>query len=66
METVRGVNGGMSDEAARAIMGVEPEYLQAAFAAMEDRHGSIDAWLAEALGLDDAARDRLRAAIAES
>jgi len=66
METVRGINEGLSDEAARAIMGVEPEYLQAAFTAMEDRHGSIDGWLADALGLDDAARDRLRAAIAES
>jgi protein tyrosine/serine phosphatase len=66
MDTVRGVNRGMSDEAARAIMGVEPEYLDAAFTAIEERHGSIDAWLAEALGLDDAAKERLRAAIAES
>ncbi len=65
METVRGVNGDISDEAARAIMGVEPEYLEAAFAAIDERHGSIDAWLAEALGLDEAARDQLRAAIAE-
>jgi len=66
METVKGVNGGMSDEAARAIMGVEPEYLEAAFAAIDERHGSIDAWLAEALDLDAAARERLRVAIAES
>lgn len=65
METVKGVNGGMSDEAARAIMGVEPEYLEAAFASIDERHGSIDAWLAEALDLDEGARERLREAIAE-
>lgn len=65
METVKGVNGGMSDEAARAIMGVEPEYLEAAFASINERHGSIDAWLSDALGLDAAARERLREAIAE-
>jgi protein-tyrosine phosphatase len=66
METVKGINEGMSDEAARAIMGVEPEYLEAAFASIAERHGSIDAWLADALGLDDAARARLRDVIAES
>ncbi len=66
METVRGVNEGINDEAARAIMGVEPEYLDAAFAAILAQHGSIDAWLADMLGLDGAARERLRAAIAES
>jgi len=65
MKTVRGVNSDMSDEAARAIMGVEPEYLEAAFASIDERHGSIDGWLAEALGLDEAARERLREAIAE-
>ncbi|MCB2049090.1 MAG: tyrosine-protein phosphatase [Novosphingobium sp.] len=65
METVKGVNNGMTDEAARAIMGVEPEYLEAAFAAIEEKHGSLDAWLAEALGLDEAAREKLRAAISE-
>lgn len=65
MKTVRGVNSDMSDEAARAIMGVEPEYLEAAFASIDERHGSIDGWLAEALVLDEAARERLREAIAE-
>jgi protein-tyrosine phosphatase len=65
METVRGVNQGISDEAARAIMGVEAGYLEAAFASMEERHGSIDGWLAETLGLDHSARERLRRAIAE-
>jgi len=65
METVRGVNGDISDEAARKIMGVEADYLEAAFDAIEDRHGSIDGWLTEALGLDAAAREKLRAAIAE-
>ena len=66
METVRGINSDMSEEAARTIMGVEPEYLEAAFASIDERHGSIDAWLAEALGLDQAAREKLREAIGES
>jgi protein-tyrosine phosphatase len=66
METVKGVNEGISDEGARTIMGVEQSYLEAAFASIEERHGSTDGWLAEALGLDDAARERLRAAIAEA
>jgi protein-tyrosine phosphatase len=66
MATVRGINEGISDEAARAIMGVEPAYLEAAFASITQRHGSLDAWLADALGLDSAARERLRTAIAEA
>jgi protein-tyrosine phosphatase len=66
METVRGVNGEIADEAARKIMGVEPDYLEAAFASIDERHGSIDAWLADMLGLGQAALERLRAAIAET
>jgi protein tyrosine/serine phosphatase len=65
METVKGVNQDMNDEAARAIMGVEPEYLEAAFAAIEEQCGSLDVWMADMLRLDEPARDRLRAAIAE-
>ncbi len=40
-------------------MGVEPAYLDAAIAAMNDRHGSIDAYLEQALGVDAALRDRI-------
>ena len=37
-------------------------YLDAAFAAMEERHGSIEAYLRDALGVTDELRERLRAA----
>jgi protein tyrosine/serine phosphatase len=63
IETMRGI-GGRSDEASlRVLMGVEPEYLETAFAAIEERHGSIDAYLDEALGGDAAARETLREAL---
>jgi protein tyrosine/serine phosphatase len=44
------------DAAVRAAMGVQGAYLETAFAAMEDQHGSVDAYLREALGLDSARR----------
>ena len=40
-------------------MGVEPAYLDAAFKAIEARHGSIDAYLEQALGVDATRRDRI-------
>lgn len=66
METVRGVNEGISDEAARAIMGVEEDYLIVALAAIEEKYGGVDGWLAESLGLDAGRREKLREAIGES
>ena len=48
-------------DAVVAFMGVEPAYLEAAWAAIDDRHGSIDAYLAEALGIDTVLRDRIGA-----
>jgi protein-tyrosine phosphatase len=44
----------------RPLLGVEPRYLNAAFDAMEKEHGSIDNYLREALGADDAFRAALR------
>ncbi|MDE8653549.1 tyrosine-protein phosphatase [Novosphingobium album (ex Liu et al. 2023)] len=63
--TIRDVTGQLDDAVLRVLMGVEPEYLEAAFAAVEERHGSIDAYLAEALGIDPALRERLRDALVE-
>jgi protein tyrosine/serine phosphatase len=58
---------GPIDEAAmRVIMGVEPEYLDTAFAAIREQHGSVDSYLAEVLGADDALRERLRARLVEA
>ena len=51
----------VSDEALTTALRVEPEYLERAFAAMRQRHGSLDGYLDEALGLDGALRERVRA-----
>lgn len=48
-----------SDDAIVAFLGVEAAYLEAAFAEVEARHGSVDAYLKEALGVDAARRDRI-------
>jgi protein tyrosine/serine phosphatase len=54
-----------TDEALAVIMQVEPQYLARAFAAMRARHGSVDGYLDEALGLDPALRARIRARLLE-
>ena len=50
-----------SDEAVIAFLGVEPAFIEAAFASIEARHGSLDGYLADVLGVDSAARERLAA-----
>ena len=45
--------------AVRVAVGVHADYLNTAFAAIKDRRGSIDTYLAEALGVDEALRARL-------
>jgi protein tyrosine/serine phosphatase len=49
-----------TDAAVEYAIGVQPEFLQAAFAAMRDLSGSIDGYLETGLGLDPALRERLR------
>ena len=46
-------------DAVVAFMGVEPAYLDAALTAIVKEHGSIDAYLVEALGVDGPLRDRI-------
>lgn len=49
------------DEAAlRPMMGVEADYLRTAFDAIEAKHGSIDAYLGEVLGVGEKERARLQ------
>ena len=55
----------LSPEASRALGGVSAEYLAAAFAAMCESHGTVDAYLAEVLGVDEPMRERMRAALIE-
>ena len=49
----------VAHDAVVAFLGVEPVYLETAFAEIEARHGSIDGYLEQALGLDAALRDRI-------
>jgi len=41
-------------ERVRPVLGVEPAYLDAAFAAIDEHYGSFDAYRRDALGIDDA------------
>ncbi|MFN3857279.1 MAG: tyrosine-protein phosphatase [Caulobacter sp.] len=55
---VEELTGARPDEAAmRTTMGVEAEYLDRAFAVMKARHGSIDNYLRDVLGLDAGRRE---------
>lgn len=48
-----------TDAAVRAAISVDSAYLETAFAVIEARNGSIDAYLQHALGVDDALRERV-------
>jgi protein tyrosine/serine phosphatase len=48
-----------SPAAVRAFLGVEAEFLHAAFAEIEARHGSVDAYLGSVLDVDREARARI-------
>lgn len=50
----------MDDEAAFALMSVAPEYLGAALAAIEDKHGGIDPYLEAVLGVGPQQRAAIR------
>ncbi|MGZ9098297.1 MAG: tyrosine-protein phosphatase [Brevundimonas sp.] len=53
-----------SHDAVVAFLGVEPVYLDTALAEIAARHGSIDAYLEQALGVDAGLRDRIGARLA--
>jgi protein tyrosine/serine phosphatase len=55
----------LSEAASKALGGVDASYLAAGFAAMRESHGTVDAYLADALGVDAAAQERIRAALVE-
>lgn len=60
-ETVRARYGPeMEDEAVFALMSVAPEYLSAALEAIAARHGTLDVYLEEVLGVDPAQRHAIR------
>ncbi|MFT3900837.1 MAG: tyrosine-protein phosphatase [Gordonia sp. (in: high G+C Gram-positive bacteria)] len=45
----------------RPLLGVEARYLDAAFAEMEKTHGTLERYFADALGIDSAGQEELRA-----
>ncbi|MBI1403829.1 MAG: protein-tyrosine-phosphatase [Porphyrobacter sp.] len=53
--------GTIAPEALRNLMGVLPEYIETYFAEVTRDHGSVDAYLAAKLGVDEARKERLRA-----
>lgn len=55
--------GALSDAALRAFFGVEARYLEAAFAAMAERHGSVEGYAEAVLGVTPERREKLRAAL---
>ena len=65
MATITEVTGQLDPEVLRILMGVEAEYLESAFRMMAEKHGSIDGYLREVLGVDGALKERLRAALVE-
>lgn len=54
-----------TEDAVRTALGVEAHYLENAFAAIRQRHGSIDAYLEEALGVDEHMRQAIHDRILE-
>lgn len=64
-ETIRAMTGQLDDDVLRVLMGVEPEYLDSAWAAIEERHGSVEDYLCAVLCLSVPLRERLRAALVE-
>ena len=64
-EAIRARYGQIDEATIRTLMGVEAEYLDASFAAIAERHASVDAYLEEVVGVDSSARSALRAAYLE-
>jgi protein-tyrosine phosphatase len=52
---------GLAPELARVLWGVQVEFLEAAFEAVEKDHGSLDAYLRDGLGLGEPEHQQLRA-----
>lgn len=53
--------GEMSDASLRTLMSVDVAYLDAAFAAMSDRFGSVDGYIENGLGITPALQEQVRA-----
>ena len=61
-ETVRRTYGPRLDDAGlRTLLQVSPDYLEKAWQAIQDRHGHVEAYVRDALGVDEATIAKLRA-----
>lgn len=60
-----GVSSNLTPIAAEVLMSVEPMFLDSAFAALMDAHGSLDDYLEARVGLDARRRAALRGALLE-
>ncbi|MEM6858998.1 MAG: tyrosine-protein phosphatase [Pseudomonadota bacterium] len=58
---MRAFYDGIEDEAIENLMNVRPEYIATYFAEVERDHGSLDTYLAQTLGVDEARKARLQA-----
>ena len=66
MQVMKDLTGRTPSQAAvRTALGVEAHYLETAFAAIHERHGSLDAYLERELGVDDRARQAIHDRILE-
>ena len=54
---------GISDPAIRVLMSVDPAYIEAAFAAIDERHGSLDDYLRKELGVTPRRREAIAARV---
>ncbi len=57
--------GRVKPETLRPVLGVEREYLEAAFSAIDEEHGSFERYRREALGLDDEEVEAFRSLVLE-
>ena len=64
-KAVRARYGDMDDATVRVLMGVDERYLHASRGALVDRYGSVDAFLEQVLGVDEAKRNALRSHLLE-
>ncbi|WP_284125117.1 tyrosine-protein phosphatase [Parerythrobacter aestuarii] len=64
--TIRARYGDVDDETVRVVMGVDERYLLAARKALTEQYGSVETFLEEALGVDEAKRAALRLHLVES
>lgn len=65
-QAIRARHGNIDEPTIRTLMGVEEDYLAASFAAIDQRYPSLDAYLADMLGVDETLRGQLRSRFIEA